>query len=75
MPISCLNMEQQHPLDSLFASAKAHRIPMSRICERAEIDPTTPSRWKRGITRPSADKLFELQKALASIVAEQSSAA
>lgn len=68
-------MEQQHPLDSLFASAKAHRIPMSRICERAEIDPTTPSRWKRGITRPSADKLFELQKALASIVAEQSSAA
>lgn len=71
MPISRLNMEQQHPLDSLFASAKAHRIPMSRVCERANIDPTTPSRWKRGLTRPSADKLFELQKALARLVEER----
>lgn len=64
-------MEQQHPLDSLFASAKAHRIPMSRVCELAEVDPTTPSRWKRGLTRPSADKLFALQTALDRIVAEQ----
>lgn len=64
-------MEQQHPLDSLFASAKAHRIPMSRVCEKAGVDPTTPSRWKRGITRPSADKLFDLQTALDRIVAEQ----
>lgn len=75
MPISCLNMEQQHPLDQLFATAKANRVPMSRVCEAAGVDPTTPSRWKRGITRPTADKLFELQKALASIVAEQSTAA
>lgn len=75
MPITCLNMEQQHPLDSLFASVKAHRIPMSRICERAGVDPTTPSRWKRGLTRPSADKLFELQKALAEIASEETQAA
>jgi transcriptional regulator with XRE-family HTH domain len=68
-------MEQQHPLDSLFASAKAHRIPMSRICERAGVDPTTPSRWKRGLTRPSADKLFELQKALSEIASEETQAA
>lgn len=72
MPISCLNMEQQHPLDSLLASAKAHRVPMSRVCKLAGVDPTTPSRWKRGITRPTADKLFDLQKALASILAELS---
>ncbi|WP_053554222.1 helix-turn-helix domain-containing protein [Sphingopyxis sp. 113P3] len=64
-------MEQQHPLDSLFASAKANRIPMSRVCERAGVDPTTPSRWKRGLTRPTADKLFELQKALAVLVEER----
>lgn len=67
-------MEQQHPLDSLFAAAKAHRIPMSRVCKRAQVDPTTPSRWKRGLTRPSSDKLFELQKALAEIVAEDARA-
>lgn len=67
-------MEQQHPLDQLFATAKANRVPMSRVCKDAGIDPTTPSRWKRGITRPTADKLFELQKALNAIVAQSTAA-
>lgn len=72
MPISCLIMEQEHPLDRLFAEAKAHRIPMSRVCEIAGVDPTTPSRWKRKLARPTADKLFDMQRALDGIVAEQS---
>jgi transcriptional regulator with XRE-family HTH domain len=64
-------MEQQHPLERLFAEAREHRIPMSRVCEMAGVDPTTPSRWKRKLTRPSADKLFDLQNALDRIVAEK----
>lgn len=63
-------METTHPLDQLFAAAKLHSVPMSRVCERAGVDVTTPSRWKRGLSRPSADKLFALQVALDAIVAE-----
>lgn len=62
-------MMAEHPLEVLFATAKEHGIPMSRVCEAAGVDPTTPSRWKRGVTRPTADKLFELQTALAKLVA------
>ncbi len=71
MPITCLIMQNIHPLDRLFASAEEHGIPMSRICEKAGVDDTTPSRWKRGLTRPSADKLFALEVALGQLVAER----
>jgi len=65
-------MQTTHPLDRLFATAKQHGIPMSRVCERANVDQTTPSRWRRGITRPTADKLFALETALAAIIAGSS---
>lgn len=64
-------METTHPLDRLFAQAKANGIPMARVCERANVDATTPSRWKRGITRPSADKLFALEIALNEIIRDR----
>ena len=63
-------MMTEHPMDALFATAKQHGIPMSRVCEVAGVDPTTPSRWKRGLTRPTADKLFDLQVALSRLVDE-----
>jgi transcriptional regulator with XRE-family HTH domain len=64
-------MQNEHPLDQLFATAKQHGVPMAHVCERAGIDATTPSRWKRGLTRPTADKLFELGNALTEIIAER----
>lgn len=64
-------MEIMHPLDRLFKTAEAHRVPMSRICERAGIAPTTPSRWKQSKTKPTVEKLFALETALAAIVRER----
>lgn len=64
-------MEARHPLDRLLERAKANGIPMSRVCELANVDATTPSRWKRGKTRPSADKLFALEVALDQILRGQ----
>lgn len=63
-------METLNPLDQLFADAKMHGIPMARLCEEAGIDPTTPSRWKRGLTKPSFEKLMGLREALTEIVAK-----
>jgi transcriptional regulator with XRE-family HTH domain len=68
-------MEQADPLDALFARAKAHRIPMATICKRAEVDPTTPSRWKRGKNGATLDRLNRLNEALTEIVSETPQAA
>lgn len=65
-------METLHPLDRLFERAKTNGVPMSRVCELAKVDATTPSRWRRGKTRPSADKLFALEVALDKILQGQS---
>jgi transcriptional regulator with XRE-family HTH domain len=62
--------EQADPLDALFARAKKHRIPMAAICKRAEVDPTTPSRWKRGKNGATLDRLTKLNDALATLIAE-----
>lgn len=66
-----MDMEALHPLDRLFGRAKAFGVPMSRVCELANVDATTPSRWRRGKTRPSADKLFALEVALEQIIKER----
>jgi len=65
-------MEQADPLDTLFANAKLHRIPMVAICKRAEIDPGTPSRWKRGKNGATLEKVLKLNGALAALIAESS---
>lgn len=64
-------MEQADPLSALFASAKAHGVPMAAICERANVDPTTPSRWKRKKNGATVEKLTALSTALSSIIAER----
>lgn len=63
-------MEQSDLLTTLFERAKSHRIPMSEICRRAAIDPTTPSRWKRKKNGATLEKVTQLNSALADIIAE-----
>lgn len=64
-------MEQADPLDAFFATAKMHGVPMATICARANIAPTTPSRWKRKKNGATVEKLNELRSALTAIVAER----
>jgi hypothetical protein len=68
-------MEQADPLSSLFDRAKSHRVPMAEICRRAEIDPTTPSRWKRKKNGATLEKVTQLNAALNDIIAESERAA
>jgi hypothetical protein len=63
-------MEQVDPLDALFARAKAHRVPMAEICRKAEVDPTTPSRWKRKRNGATLEKVNALNTALTDIIAD-----
>lgn len=67
-------MEQADPLDAFFASAKMHGVPMAAICERAKVDPTTPSRWKRKKNGATVEKLNELRSALTAIIMERTPA-
>lgn len=67
-------MENTNPIDALFASAKQHRVPMSLICERAGVDPTTPSRWKRKKNGATVEALHKLTSALSEIVNERQAA-
>lgn len=71
MPTLCLFMEQADPLDTLFARAKQHRVPMAEICRRAGIAPTTPSRWKKGRNGATLGKINTLADALNDVIAEQ----
>lgn len=64
-------MEQIDPLGAFFAKAKAQRIPMSEVCRRAGVDPTTPSRWKRKRNGANVDTIRRLAGALDAIIAEQ----
>ena len=75
MPTLCLSMEQADPIQSLFAKAKAHRVPMSRICEKAGVDPTTPSRWRRGLNGATVERVQRLHDALGEIIASDAQVA
>lgn len=46
MLISLASMDQQDIIASLEARAKAVNLPMSEVCRRAGVHPTTFSRWK-----------------------------
>src|SRR3546814_16839537 len=71
LPILCLLMQKDDPLASLFARAKTSGIPMAAICKRAELAPTTPSRWKRGKNGATLDRIHRLNEALSEILSEQ----
>ena len=68
-------MENTDPIAALFERASSHRVPMSLICERAGVDQTTPSRWKRGKNGATLDAVSKLAAALNEIIAEQAKAA
>lgn len=63
-------MAQPDHLDRLFARAKQHRIPMAAVCRRADVDPTTPSRWKRRKNGATLDRLNRMNSALDALIAE-----
>ena len=63
-------MEQSDTLDAFFVRAKKHRIPMAAICKRALVDPTTPSRWRRGKNGATLERVNRLNEALTAIIAE-----
>jgi len=44
---------------------------MAAICKRADIAPTTPSRWKRGRNGATVEKLVALSGALDALIAEE----
>lgn len=64
-------MEQDDPLETLFSRARQYGVPISAICQRAGIDPTTPSRWKRGKNGANYRKLAQMRRALAEIIEER----
>ena len=64
-------MESSDPLATLFARAKKHKVSMAAICKRADIAPTTPSRWKRGRNGATVEKLVALSGALDALIAEE----
>jgi len=61
-------MDQGDPIDLLFARARQHNVSMAAICRAAEIDPTTPSRWKRKKNGATVDRVVRLNAALDAIL-------
>ncbi len=64
-------MQTADPITALFERAQTHRVPMSHICERAGIAPTTPSRWKRKKNGATLDAVQKLEGALSEILLER----
>lgn len=64
-------MEQANPVTALFDKARSNRVPMSRICERANVQTSTPSRWKRNLNSPNLATVAKLQDALDAILADE----
>lgn len=46
-------MDQQAIIADLEARAKTVGLPMSEVCQRAKLHPTTFSRWKQSEKNPS----------------------
>lgn len=68
-------MQDTNPINALFERARTHRVPMSLICEKAGVAPTTPSRWRRGKNGATVEAVSKLSAALSEILAEQQEAA
>lgn len=71
MPIPCLIMQTPDPIAALFERAQTARVPMSLICERAGVAPTTPSRWKRKKNGATVEAVTKLDTALSEILEER----
>ncbi len=58
-------------VDLLFDRAQSANIPMNRICERAGVAVSTPSRWRGAHHDPSFKVLRRMNAALDEIISEQ----
>lgn len=64
-------MQTTDPIAALFERARENRVPMSHICDRAGVDPTTPSRWKRGKNGATVEAIVKLDAALSELLRER----
>jgi len=62
------------PIEALFERAEQHRIPMYRICERAGVARSTPSRWRNERNGGSTKAIKKLNDALDGLIAEAGTA-
>lgn len=60
-----MQMDQQTIIAELEARAKALNLPMSEVCKRANVHPTTFSRWK--LSDKNSDPIGATIKSLAAI--------
>lgn len=67
----CLFMEQADIIEPLFKKAKLAKIPIVKICERAGVAPTTPSRWRRKGLSPNLSTFNKMSRALDELIEEQ----
>jgi len=64
-------MQDINPVDALFERAREYRVPMSQVCHRAGVAPTTPSRWKHNRNGATVEAVMKLSDALGEIIAER----
>jgi len=62
-------------LAELEARAYAARLPVYKVCERANVAPATITNWKRMKARPNASTIGRLEDALKAIEAERAASA
>jgi len=67
-------MQTTDPIAAFFERARTSRVPMSHICDRAGVDPTTPSRWKRKKNGATVEAVNKLETALNAILNERRAA-
>lgn len=62
-------MEQDDPVERLFARAKMHGVPMYAICDLAGVARSTPSRWRQSKNGATVSTVASLDNALSRLIA------
>ena len=55
----------------LETRAYAARVPIYKVCERANVAPATITNWRKNKAKPNASTIGRLEDALAAIEAER----
>lgn len=63
-------MEQYDPVQSVLARAEKYRIPVTEMCKRASVAPSTVWRWKTDGNGPSLRTIRKLDAALSQLIEE-----
>lgn len=61
-------------IEELETRAYAARVPIYKVCERANVAPATISNWRKNRVKPNASTIGKLEDALAAIEAERQAA-